>query len=183
MKDSIMFTLESWPVLAPAFLIFLVVMIVKGKKLMLRQMTLLTAFAVYVAGVIHFTFFPLEVNIGIYANQTPWYQTINYIPILTIDAKTFLLNIIMFIPLGMFLPLLNQGVKSVKRIAQIGFYSCLGIELIQSVIKITLGSGRSTDINDLLANTLGAVIGFLLIRSVMKVTFIKEQLTPFKLQG
>ncbi|MBM6616594.1 VanZ family protein [Bacillus suaedaesalsae] len=183
MKDSIMITINSWYVLVPALVVFLFAMVFKARKFSVKQCTLLVTFAIYVAGVIHFTFFPIDVNIGMYANQTPWYKTINYIPILTIDVQTFLLNIIMFIPLGMFLPFLNQENSSVKRITTIGFYSCLSIELLQCIIKITLGSGRSTDINDLLTNTLGAVIGYYLVNKVMKIKILREQFDTYKLHG
>ncbi|WP_309246349.1 VanZ family protein [Cytobacillus oceanisediminis] len=46
---------------------------------------------------------------------------------------------------------------------------------------MTLGSGRSTDINDLLANTLGAVIGYLIVKRMFKVTPLNSMLKQFQL--
>jgi glycopeptide antibiotics resistance protein len=39
-----------------------------------------------------------------------------------------------------------------------------GIEVTQFVIGLTLGSRRTVDVNDLIANTAGALLGLLLLR-------------------
>lgn len=132
---------------------------------------------------IHLVFFPIEVNIGEYANLTPWYKAINIIPILTIDIPTFILNIIMLVPFGMYLPLLSNKYQSVKKVAFMGLYFSLSFEVTQLLIRIILGNGRSTDINDLIANTLGAVIGFLLIREMSKIKFICNILDSLRLRN
>lgn len=122
MKESFMFTIQSWYVLSPVSIIGLIWLISwamrqKG-KVNLAQYILLISFGIYLLCVLHLVFFPIDVNIGRYANQTPWYMTVNFIPILTIDLKTFLLNILMLIPFGMYIPFLNKTTTSVKRIAK-----------------------------------------------------------------
>ncbi|MGG3801417.1 VanZ family protein [Metabacillus fastidiosus] len=178
MEKSIMFTIQSWYVLGPIFLLGLIWLIGKaksqGRKRNIGQYIVLISFEIYLLSVIHLVFFPIDVNIGIYANQTPWYKTINFIPILTIDAKTFLLNVIMLIPFGMYLPFLSKTVDSVKKAAKLGFMLSLSFELLQLLIRVTLGNGRSTDVNDLLANTAGAVIGFLIFKRLFKITLLKR---------
>jgi glycopeptide antibiotics resistance protein len=179
-----MYTIESWYILIPAFLFFLVYMTwvtVIKQKYYFGQFVLVISFAIYFLCMIHLVFFPIEVNIGKYANLTPWYQTINFIPVLTLDAGTFLLNIIMFVPFGMYFPLLNNQYHSVKKVASIGLYTSLSFEVTQLLIRIILGNGRSTDINDLIANTLGAVIGFLIIKVMLKISFIYNILGGLKL--
>lgn len=170
---SIMFTIESWVVLIPVVLLGLLWLIIwtkrQKRKINLAQFVVLISFGIYLLCMIHLVFFPIGVNIGRYANQIPWYQTINYIPILTIDVKTFLLNVIMLIPFGVYIPFLSKTEPSIKRIARLGFSLSLSIELVQLLIRGTLGNGRSTDINDLLANTAGAVIGFLILEKLVKV--------------
>ncbi|MGI8387707.1 VanZ family protein [Robertmurraya sp. P23] len=182
---SIMFTIQSWHVLAPVFvlgLLWLARWIVRQeRKINLAQLAVLSSFGIYLLCVMHFVFFPIDVNLGIYANQTPWYKTINFIPILTIDVTTFLLNIIMLIPFGMYIPFLKKNVVSLKKVAKLGLMMSLSLEVLQLLFRVTLGSGRSTDINDLLANTSGAVIGFLLIRVLLNVTPLKSMLRSFQL--
>lgn len=185
MENSLMFTIDSWYILIPAFLIFMIYMFfmtIKNKKYRGGQFLLVTSFAVYFLSMIHLVFFPIEINIGEYANLTPWYKSINFIPLLTIDAATFILNIIMLVPLGMYLPLLSSKFQSVKKAASMGLYISLSFEFTQLLMRIIFGNGRSTDINDLLANTLGAVIGFLLIRELSKKSFVNTILHKLRLE-
>ncbi|OAS89443.1 MULTISPECIES: VanZ family protein [Metabacillus] len=182
---SIMFTINSWFILVPLFFIFVLFMIyfAKSRKqsYSIFQYTLLTSFVIYILGVIYFVFLPIDVNFGKYANQAPWYSSTNIIPILTIDLKTFLLNIMMLIPFGMYLPFINKRFDSVKSVAKLGFSLSFSIEVIQLLIRVSLGSARSTDINDLIANTLGSVLGYLLINILSKSSFAKNVMNKFSL--
>ncbi|MFS0638487.1 VanZ family protein [Mesobacillus foraminis] len=176
MEDSIMFTIHSWPILVTAFSIFLLYLFF-GTKYRAGQNFVLITFAVYLSAVIHLVFFPIEVNIGKYANLTPWYKTINFIPILTIDLTTFVLNILMLLPFGMYLPLIFGKADSVKTIMKKGLLFSFTLETLQLIIRITLGSGRSTDVNDLIANTIGAGIGYLIFRKMYKIKALKSILS------
>lgn len=177
-SKSIMFTIESWVVLVPVILLGLIGLTIwtirRKRGVNLAQFVVLLSFGIYLLCTIHLVFFPIDVNIGRYANQTPWYKTINFIPILTIDVKTFLLNVIMLIPFGMYIPFISKNEVSIKKIARIGFSLSLSFELVQLLIRVTLGSGRSTDINDLLANTAGAVIGSLIVINLLKVQLFER---------
>ena len=66
-----------------------------------------------------------------------------------------ILNIILFVPLGFFLPLLYKKYHHMKTVALTGFLFSLAVEIVQM-----FGWG-SSDINDLMTNTAGACIGFL----------------------
>nr|WP_253944679.1 VanZ family protein [Paenibacillus sp. NEAU-GSW1] len=130
-------------------------------------------FTFYTLAVLHLVFFPIEVNIGQFANQTPWYKSINFIPVLTIDIKTFIYNIMMLTPLGMYLPLLSNKFNSTLSAAKFSLCMSLSFEALQLVIRILLGNGRSTDINDIIANTIGGVVGFLAYKLLIKAKPIK----------
>lgn len=69
---------------------------------------------------------------------------------------SFLGNIIMFIPIGIFLKLLIK--LNDKKIILIGFCSSLLIEICQIPLN------RCTDIDDLILNTLGVYIGLLICK-------------------
>ncbi|WP_223636095.1 VanZ family protein [Planococcus sp. 4-30] len=173
MNGSIIFTINSTDILLPVFMLLIIYLLVATllkKNYSFGQFTLMLSFNVYFLAMMHLVFFPIEVNLGEYRNLTPWYKSTNFIPVLTIDLKTFLLNIIMLVPFGMYLPFLSWKIRSVKQAARLGFYVSLSFELTQLAVRILLGSGRSTDINDLIANTLGAVIGFLLIRKILRIS-------------
>lgn len=81
---------------------------------------------------------------------------------ITYDIRNSILNIILFITLGFFLPLLFKGFDSVKKTLICGFLFSLSIEVLQI---LTL---RLTDVNDLITNTLGTLLGYLLLRIFYK---------------
>lgn len=69
----------------------------------------------------------------------------------------YILNVILFLPLGLLLPLMHPAFRQLKYSAFFGFFLSLFIEIMQ------LFNFRTTDINDLIANTLGAALGFAVI--------------------
>lgn len=73
-----------------------------------------------------------------------------------------LLNVAMFVPMGFLLPLLGKKFRKWYVAIPTGFAASLAIELIQ----LAIGRGIC-DVDDLFCNTLGAVIGYLLIMTVL----------------
>lgn len=181
---SIQFTIESYFILIPLFLILVTLFgtsKLKNRKFTGLQYVLLISFCLYVLAVIHLVFFPIDVNIGAYANQTPWYKTINFIPLLTLDVKTFVLNILMLVPLGIYLPLVNPKYGTLTKAAKLALVVSVFLELVQLIIRITLGNGRSTDINDILANTIGGALGYLIYSMLLRSAAIRHLLVKFRL--
>lgn len=71
-------------------------------------------------------------------------------------GKNFLLNALLFLPLGIFLPVLWRSFRRRGTAVGFGLGLSLAIELLQ------LFNFRLTDVDDLIANTLGALLGYLL---------------------
>lgn len=69
----------------------------------------------------------------------------------------FFLNIVMFIPMGLLLPIIYEKSRSYGKIALISFCVTLTIELIQLLWP---HSNRIFDVDDLICNTAGALIGY-----------------------
>jgi glycopeptide antibiotics resistance protein len=130
-----------------------------------RQAVLRITAGVYAAAVVSITIFPLAVTWGKYANQMPWYNQINFIPLITIDA-TAIPNVIMFIPLGALLPLMSQ-VNTVRRATAASALLSLCIEATQLLCYVIFNNGRSFDVNDVLVNTLGGMIGYIMVRATL----------------
>lgn len=96
---------------------------------------------------------------------------VNLIPFSNrIDVAGYLLNIVMFIPLGFLVPLIWKKAGKPRYIILTGFAFSLLIELSQ------LLNSRGTDVDDLILNTLGGVVGFLLYKVWDRVTKSKYQL-------
>jgi glycopeptide antibiotics resistance protein len=149
--------------------------VVRGRRFTAAQLVVLAVFLIYLLAVVAVVLLPIEVALGKYAALTPWYSSVKPIPLLTIDAKTFLLNMIMTIPLGVFLSLLRPA-ATMGAIARQGFAASVILELLQLLLMVTLGSARSIDSNDLLANTLGALIGAVLVRQLQRVPSVRRLL-------
>ncbi|WP_246310715.1 VanZ family protein [Paenibacillus xylanilyticus] len=78
-------------------------------------------------------------------------------------------------------PLLSPLVTSIREAARAGLILSLLIEMLQLLIRVTLGNGRSTDINDLIANTAGSLLGFLILKWFDKRSIGQRLLNPWKL--
>ncbi|WP_339181242.1 VanZ family protein [Paenibacillus sp. FSL R5-0701] len=169
---SIQYSISSLIVLGPLFILFLLALMlhtrVSKTRYTVRHYVSMLAFAIYMLGVMHFVFFPIDVNIGIYANQTPWYQSIQWIPLLTADAPSFLLNIVLFMPLGFMLPFLKPWIHSMRTAALAGLALSILIEITQLMLRVSLGNARSTDLNDIIANTTGSVLGYVILNLFTK---------------
>lgn len=127
-------------------------------------------------GKILFTLFAIYLTAVFSATGIPWFRSItvtdlsvNLIPFADIVnspadyIKNSLLNIILFIPAGMFLPLLWKEFQVFKNTALFGLGLSLAIELLQ------IFTFRLTDIDDLITNTLGCVTGFLISKQLFYV--------------
>lgn len=94
-----------------------------------------------------------------------WDPTLNLIPFQDFSARNIegmILNAIMFAPLGFLLPAYFERYRYWGRTLAAGFLTSLTAELIQ------LFTLRATDVDDLIMNTLGTVIGFLLAKLVFR---------------
>lgn len=88
-----------------------------------------------------------------------------------------LLNIAMFMPLGFLLPLLGKKFRKWYISIPAGFCASLVIELLQ----LAIGQGIC-DVDDLFCNTLGAVIGYFLIMTILSI-FAEKRLKPALVYG
>lgn len=85
---------------------------------------------------------------------------LNLIPLIDIVnspleyTKNTILNIILFIPLGFLVPAIWKNYRSIKTIFFTGLAISISIEILQ------LFTFRLTDIDDLITNTTGTVIGY-----------------------
>ncbi len=86
----------------------------------------------------------------------------NFIPMVDIlnSPMQYFFNVLMFIPVGFLLPLLWEKYGSWKYLMGFGCFLTVFIETAQ------IFTFRTTDIDDLITNLLGAGIGFLAIRAL-----------------
>lgn len=121
-------------------------------------------FAVYVFAVFYFTgvstiYDLIRRGIDIRADQ------LNLTPFVdSLTSIQYLLNIALFVPLGFLLPLLWPQTNKLRYAVLYGFCFSLLIEVSQ------LFNIRATDVDDLIMNTAGAVLGYTLYRAGSFIT-------------
>ena len=69
-------------------------------------------------------------------------------------------NIVLFIPIGIFIPLLNKKYMKTTSFLLLTFLILISVELIQMISKY-----GSLDVDDIILNSLGAIIGFYITKS------------------
>lgn len=124
-----------------------------------------TLFFIYLIEVLRYTQFPIYLSkymreaIG----QNVW-KNMNLIPLITLEYtsfKTSLLNIALFIPFGFGLPFISR--HRMGKIVAIGILFSVILETLQLVIALGVGfTFRVVDINDVIFNTVGVIIGYIL---------------------
>jgi glycopeptide antibiotics resistance protein len=146
------------------YLVTILIRVVRGRARTARgRLVTTTILFLYALGVAAITMFPIHLRPPGYWTGEPWWTVIHWIPFV-VDAPSFVLNIVMFVPFGVLVPLLWGRFDSWRRVAVCALSVSSVIELIQFVLGVTLGSRRTVDVNDLIANTAGALLGLLMLR-------------------
>lgn len=131
--------------------------------------------ALYATGVYYFTGAGTLYDLLTYGARLQGSQ-INLVPFSHhIDATAYALNVVLLMPFGFLAPLCCRRMRSLLPVAVGGFGLSLLIELSQ------LLNNRSTDIDDLILNTLGALAGWGLWRLWQRRVPAPQQEMPLPL--
>ena len=148
------------------------------KKKSLVYLIFFTIFYVYIVKVLDYTLFQFQSLIllkyfmpDLILNGQTAEKSINLIPFIALtpqDVKTSLLNILLLIPFGFGLPFITN--YRMKKIVLIGALFSIFIEFMQLITgymaKITF---RIADINDVIFNTVGVAIGYILFVGFVRI--------------
>ena len=147
-------------------------------KKSLAYLIFFTIFYVYIVKVLDYTLFQFQSLLvlkyfvpDLILNGQTVGKAMNLIPFITLtpqDLKTSLLNILLLIPFGFGLPFITN--HRMQKIVVIGALFSIGIELMQLITgfiaKITF---RIADVNDVIFNTIGVAIGYLLFVGFVRI--------------
>jgi glycopeptide antibiotics resistance protein len=128
-----------------------------------RRVLLSGLLLLYATAVVAVTIFPIHVVPASWQQSEHWWDVLRLIPFL-VPPVGYALNIVMFMPLGVLLPLLWPATGTMRRMAWCGLAASATIEFLQLGMWIALGNRRYWDVNDLLSNTVGAVFGLLVLQ-------------------
>ncbi|WPP41853.1 VanZ family protein [Paenibacillus hunanensis] len=143
-------------------------------------------FGIYMLNVIRYTFFPFPIHSQLIelmrtAMGEHGMVRLNLIPFHSqyyssiFQDKSNYLNIVMTVPYGILLPLLIPMHR--KRMLLYALGIGVTIEVLQGLLNLVLGyTYRTVDINDVIFNFIGAMIGWELLRLLCQTTFGKKRL-------
>ena len=131
---------------------------VKGKDVLFINTTMY----IYLSFVLFFTLMPVISSIPFMFNHK--YTPMNLVPFIDVMYgrgdffRQVALNVIMTIPFGFLFPLINNRDSKLLKTILYTFLLSLSIELLQPLISGT----RSSDITDIITNTLGGILGYVM---------------------
>ena len=161
------------PVVVPlGVLVFAVLLwrLHRRAALTLPRVVVAAVVAVYVAGVVANSLFPVFIGKD---GVEPWWLTLNLVPLVNTSVGDMLENVAVFVPLGVLLPLVARA-ASLPRVLLWGFLVSLAIEVLQLVNSVVSNGGHASDVNDLLANVLGAAVGFGVLRVALLLPVLRR---------
>ena len=133
---------------------------IRNKKIDWKRERLHILMYINLLVIIYFTFSPLLLDLNEVFNCR-----INLIPFVYLfdyDVRAHMIynvfgNIMMFVPTGIVLPVLYKRLDNFFKVAGTGLLISLAIEILQLPF-----ADRTSDVDDLILNTLGVVIGYVL---------------------
>lgn len=174
----------------------------KGKEVVFIRELVKFGFNIYIFALIGVTLFPLEIRFGEHPIPT-FSPAINYMPFRSIikdmsnigqghfsaafQVELLIRNVggnfILLMSLGFLTPVLWEKVNSVKKSLVIGFLVSLSIELLQLLEgALSIAYPRVVDVDDIILNTLGAAVGYIIYTLVntgikrVKISTMKSNL-------
>ena len=167
-------------IFASIWLVIRSVVWTKQKNIDRKREAVLLLMYINLAVIIRFTFFPMSKVDGqiqplIFDIATAFPFRVNLVPLVNLfdyNSKRDLLvnvigNVAMFIPSGIVLPIIYKRLDTFVKVLLAGGGISLCIEIIQLPFSV-----RATDIDDLILNTVGVIMGYgiyVLIRYVRKI--------------
>lgn len=152
-------------------------------------------FAVYICMVVAVTLFPLP--IGFPSSAENLSRSVNIIPFASIfkdigqigrayDGDVLFMiglivrnvggNILLLMPLGFLAPIIWDTYKKIKNTILLGLTISVSIELSQLIESLFSEWARITDIDDVICNVLGSIIGYFIYKITLKLA------APFNIQ-
>ncbi|WP_411348234.1 VanZ family protein [Paenibacillus sp. WLX2291] len=152
----------------------------------LTELLLTGLFGIYLLNVIKYTFFPFPVDSQLLelmriTGGDKGMVRLNLIPFhsqfydsILVDKSNYL-NVLMTIPYGLLLPLLIS--MTTRRMLLFAVGIGLVIETLQGMIDLLLGfTYRTVDVNDIIFNFTGAMLGWAMLRLLLRSSIGQKQL-------
>ena len=169
-------------VFASIWLVIRSVVWIKQRHIHWKREAVLLLMYINLAVILRFTFFPMSKVDGriqplVFDITTAFPFRVNLLPLVNLfdyDSKRdLLLNVIgnaaMFVPSGIVLPTVYKRLNTFWKVLLAGIGISLCIEIIQLPFSV-----RATDIDDLILNTIGVIVGYGIYALIRYIRRIKK---------
>lgn len=155
------------------WIIFRIRFYIKNKPINKLREVFINLFFIYFLALVNLTLFKygylnIDFDIRFYINYIPFVETIkmftNKFADIHIALYNVIGNILLFVPLGFCIPLFFSNKNKLSKVILYGFTASLTIEVLQIFTPF-----NTTDIDDIIFNTLGAILGFIIFNIVYKI--------------
>lgn len=153
---------------------FIVIVLGIKKRISVKKHMVVLLFCSYMIMLISITFFPMPIQRELIEHlRESNFLNNNYVPLKTVlpfmgDTATKLRpivgNVILFVPMGLLVPLLYSKMSSFRRVTAVGFLASVMVEFLQLCLSFLTGPYRVTNIDDVILNTIGTIMGFIVFR-------------------
>ena len=163
---------------AAIWLLVRILVWIRNRKINWKREALLLLMFVNLAVIIRFVFFPralAESHIQplVFDPETAWPFRINIVPFVHLfqygNTRDIIWNVVgntaMFIPSGIVLPVVYKKLDNFGKVVAAGAFISFCIEILQLPF-----ASRASDIDDLIMNTLGVVIGYGIYAAARRVS-------------
>jgi glycopeptide antibiotics resistance protein len=133
------------------------VLLQRGGRLSWPRTAVAAVIAVYAAGILANTVFPIFLYPA--TSAEPWSPALALIPFHDYEVDDALTNVVVFLPLGVLIPLLMRR-PSWWNVLLTAVAVSLTIELVQLAAQRLFSGGHVADVNDFIWNTFGGVLGY-----------------------
>lgn len=175
----------------PILIIMEIIRYKKAKKInakfLNRKEVLLIILSIYVMGLIAVALLPFSSHGSIKptANLVPVFNTVKDISTIPANMKSFMIkfwiinifgNLFLLAPLAAIVPIIFKKFRNIKATVILCFLISVSIELLQ-YLSMFCGNFRSVDIDDIILNTLGSIIGFGIYKLLKEESYENKQRT------
>ncbi|PZF67100.1 VanZ family protein [Curtobacterium sp. MCPF17_047] len=171
------------PVVIPlsvALFVVLIAVLRARRRLTLPRAAVAAALTVYAGGILANTVFPIYLDSP--PSEGPWIPPVNFTPVVGYEWQDAVVNMLVFLPLGILVPLLTRRPTWWRVVAMVAGIS-LAIELAQFVTAGLAAGGHIADVNDWFCNTAGGTVGFGLLTVLTKLPVTAQLIGPFRWHG
>jgi glycopeptide antibiotics resistance protein len=158
-------------------LVVQLVFLLRGGRFSWPRTAVAAVIAVYAAGIFANTVFPIVLNPA--TSAEPWSPALALIPFHDYEVDDALTNVVVFVPLGILIPLLMRRPQWWKVLLTAVMVS-LTIELVQLAAQRLFSGGHVADVNDFIWNTAGGVVGYAIFAVLSRVPLLAAILGRFR---